>query len=786
MFYKILQKKEKLMILTEISISNVGPHSGVFTRQLPACGTIAVLGVNGSGKSTVINSIYAALTNDFKRLAPKKLDAVNNAMEEGGKSYIQLRGSHRGVDFTLVRGLQGKRSSLIIGDKKFTKESEINEVTEHTLGLNKQVIDKYVFVDQWQMFSFLSASSSERSKTFQYLCGIDKTISIHKACQDFISRHKHTEVIDNSPELIEQIQEIDKKISEIDEKLFENQVQAPDHRIQELQQIISDGEVQKGEKAEILRQKKLVSEFFSAKQDAVKERDLVKERLNQIMWKFPDQEKDLVLKFISSKGFEEISLKDSQFPGKLDNFLNEPRNSNLNLEDYIGQYDAEVLAIKKYVENVQEQEKCKSEISKIDKNLMITQQDQIADLDKQMAVLYDNNRIIIEFLDNHKDLADGFDSECPTCQQPVSAEFVRAQQAEHDKLNREAVDFQIQKEKLQQSLRKSKRELAELEERLKLVSVNLHHHELQSIRESELAASGHFESLPKFFGRLAVPVPAREDFIAILQSWEKLRNLREQIKKCKLAGSQALESRDQKIEILEVQLSDVAKELTSREKALATKEEVSDISIISANQELEDIRFKLENQRSLKASREVALSLRAKPEGVLAGLKDKLESVARLRNLTGTVEEVAAVFHWNSLPKLVAQQNLQLLVGDINKNLELFDDPFRVEASDDLQFDVFFDGASGIAGPVKASLLSGGQKVVLALAFRAALDSLFGHNTGILCLDEPAAGLDEANRSGFRRALREIGQKVGSNRQIFVVTHDQLLADSCDYSVVVN
>ena len=113
----------------------------------------------------------------------------------------------------------------------------------------------------------------------------------------------------------------------------------------------------------------------------MKERDLVKERLNQIMWKFPDQEKDLVLKFISSKGFEEISLKDSHFPGKLDNFLNEPRNSNLNLEDYIGQYDAEVLAIKKYVENVQEQEKCKSEISKIDKNLMITQQDQIADLD---------------------------------------------------------------------------------------------------------------------------------------------------------------------------------------------------------------------------------------------------------------------------------------------------------------------------------------------------------------------------------------------------------------------
>ncbi len=772
------------MIITEISISNVGPHRGVLTRQLPPCGTIAVLGVNGAGKSTVINSIYAALTNDFKRLASKKLDAVNNAMEEGGKSYIELSGKHRGVEFTLVRGLKGRRSSLVIGGKKFTKESEINEVTEHTLGLNKQVIDKYVFVDQWQMFSFLSSSSSERSKTFQYLCGIDKTISIHKACQDFINRHKHTEVIDNSPELIEQIRRIDEKIAEIDAELFENQVQGVDHRVRELQQIISNWTAQQEEKSEIIRQREFVEKSSRAKEVTTLERDQVKERLDKILEKIPKKVEESTEKFFDIVVASNPTANES-FAVSLDEFLNEPRNSRFTLESYVVQYDDEILKIKEYVSNTQEKVRCEEEISKFDENLMLSQASQIANLDKKMEVLFHRNNIIIEFLETHQDLADGFDSECPTCQQPVSVEFVRAQRAEHEKLKQEMVDFQFDKEELETNLRKSKREMAEFEDQLKSVSEKLIQFELQRKREVELADLGHFESLPKFFAKYC-PVPARENLINILRAWEELQNLREKLRKCEGFKAQELASRDKTVKLLEDQVSSAVEDLSRLEEALAAKDEVSETSFVGATQELEDIRFKLANQKSLKANREVAVSLRANPERVLAGLKDKLESVARFRNLTGTVEKVSSVFHWNSLPKLVAQQNLKLLVGDINKNLELFDDPFRVEASEDLQFDVFFDGSSDIAKPVKASSLSGGQKVVLALAFRVALDSLFGHNTGILCLDEPAAGLDESNRSGFRRALREIGQKVGSSRQILVVTHDKLLADSCDFRLVIN
>jgi exonuclease SbcC len=90
-----------------------------------------------------------------------------------------------------------------------------------------------------------------------------------------------------------------------------------------------------------------------------------------------------------------------------------------------------------------------------------------------------------------------------------------------------------------------------------------------------------------------------------------------------------------------------------------------------------------------------------------------------------------------------------------------------VEADQDLTFKVFFSGQL----PVKARQLSGGQKVILAIAFRAALDRVFGHDTGMMYLDEPTAGLDADNVKYFHEALQKLAEKSGTDRQLVVITH---------------
>jgi DNA repair protein RAD50 len=183
-------------------------------------------------------------------------------------------------------------------------------------------------------------------------------------------------------------------------------------------------------------------------------------------------------------------------------------------------------------------------------------------------------------------------------------------------------------------------------------------------------------------------------------------------------------------------------------------------------------------QKSVGAFQEAKRSwLRTKQS--LEQLTAKMAEREKVRKLLDTVSSAGDVFHWNNLPKIVSQSNLQLLVGDINANLQMFNDPFYVEADADLTFNVFFAGQE----PVKAKQLSGGQKVLLSIAFRAALDRVFGHNIGMMFLDEPTSGLDADNVSFFQEALQQLAKKVGEDHQLIVITHVQELGKVFDQLV---
>jgi DNA repair exonuclease SbcCD ATPase subunit len=132
------------------------------------------------------------------------------------------------------------------------------------------------------------------------------------------------------------------------------------------------------------------------------------------------------------------------------------------------------------------------------------------------------------------------------------------------------------------------------------------------------------------------------------------------------------------------------------------------------------------------------------------------------------------------LPRQIHQLALRRLEKDVNRTLEQFESTFRVRTGEDLGYMChFFDGTV-----MEDRRISGGQQVVLALAFRWALNSQFANQIGMLVLDEPTAYIDRRHLSLLETTLRRLGAAAKSRGcQVFVITHEASLRGAFDQVV---
>jgi exonuclease SbcC len=168
-------------------------------------------------------------------------------------------------------------------------------------------------------------------------------------------------------------------------------------------------------------------------------------------------------------------------------------------------------------------------------------------------------------------------------------------------------------------------------------------------------------------------------------------------------------------------------------------------------------------------------------EALLAEARAAHARAARAEELARHLGELREVFHRDGLARDVAEGYVAAIrdgTADqpgVNDLLASFDAPFRAADFVDWRYRVRL--ASGKEH--SALRLSDGQKVLLALAFRVVVNSLFARELGLLCLDEPTAGLDEDNRACLDTALgrlRELSKSRGL--QVILVTHDRDVSTS--------
>jgi DNA repair exonuclease SbcCD ATPase subunit len=157
----------------------------------------------------------------------------------------------------------------------------------------------------------------------------------------------------------------------------------------------------------------------------------------------------------------------------------------------------------------------------------------------------------------------------------------------------------------------------------------------------------------------------------------------------------------------------------------------------------------------------------------IATTRDMELQAALLREWSDTA--VAAKDALKLAPRIVAKRNLQRLELAVNELLQIFGVDFLVRSSaDDSPTFVaeFFDGRKQ-----PAKRLSYGQKTVLALAFRVAVNALFAEQIGLLALDEPTAYLDQQRIKALAPVLERLRElSTARGLQCLMVTHETSLS----------
>ena len=194
-------------------------------------------------------------------------------------------------------------------------------------------------------------------------------------------------------------------------------------------------------------------------------------------------------------------------------------------------------------------------------------------------------------------------------------------------------------------------------------------------------------------------------------------------------------------------------------------------AVETARKTLADKTSRLMQRSQLLGSRAGALQVEATCQKQLQdGLA--IAAAAELRTkVRAELEETRAALHRDALPKALTDWHLRNLGVATNSVLATFGTKFQLHSDGPLSYSATFsDGRVQ-----RASRLSGGESVMMGLAFRIAVNSRFAGNLGLLCLDEPTAYLDRDNLGCLALALdclRSFSQTHGL--QTILITHENV------------
>lgn len=682
-------------------------------------GMTAIIGPNGSGKSNIMDALRFAMTGENPYSGTKQAN-ISYLAPPTERSYVELVFSHGSIRVTVrrnIRPVKPTATMVIENGETIEGDTEVTRRIEQILDVTTKTLNDIVIVAQREIFSFLDEQPAKRAELFQRLYKTEIAGELYKVIGD----HMKTVVIPSAG---------------VDFDDLQRQFQASSTRVSQLQQQLAAFPAE----ADLQKQRDTYLLVLSQSADVISGQQQLHQLDNRISDLSSaatkvrtDMDKaitDRSVVLAASTGNKE-SANDARV--KLAT-LQQSRQNHQVRENTVKRIDARRFSITEHERTAPQ----KPENYVID----------MAAITKVREELFVNYSRIKQFVGSIK----GDTVECPTCFTPAT--------------------------QLRPKWEEASKQLPEVVNQLKLMDAAIaatnnynqavqHHEQLKSqLHNLLMSEEKQLESLPP-----VVLADLNEAELNQTLTLEKtyadgLADMDRFIAEL----SRSIANYDGQLTTLQTQRTELKQKLGTLPTHAA--DYVTAVRTDFANIE-QVIHSRLTTSMYLLTESQNVTNLTQQVQQVSA----IVEEAAMLRAWHAHCQAMRDVVHKDAAPRFVAQRNLQRLQTKMNEYLRAFNSDLQVEADEGLTFQTFIP--DGTKQP--AERLSEGQQVVLAVAFRLAINLAIASNIGALYLDEPTAYLDENHIRGFEPVLRQLHDFTQSRGlQVIIVTHERSLAPLFD------
>ncbi|KKN73529.1 hypothetical protein LCGC14_0399710 [marine sediment metagenome] len=684
-------------------------------------GITGILGPNGVGKSNAIKAVRFALIGDSGNAGTKVDDLNWQAAAAGESGAVELVFEQSGTEGKIKRFVNNARASLKFGEIKANSVSAVNRHMGTILGIPERTLKDIVFVMQGAIESILFERPADRAKKFQGLFGTESA----ERLRDFLLQEVNKLPTADVDERVERLQkELDVDVDPPLRELTKKQASVA-AALKGFDRDAREAVIAKFETAVQIGQQltELNERIIMLTTNVTPEVAHVAELQQQA----DDAEKET----------SQLTSRADEARAKLSN-LDAARRAHETYEQLRG--EAEKL------EDVLRQPVPMS--PGIDREKLEAGFEAL----HSMKVTLEPKRSFVETFKGGQGTV-----QCPTCLQDVHEADQLAAQFEAE-VAQKTTEFAA----VDQQLREGSSALVEYERDVELdcARKDTARERLQSVHGT-LSTLGVTTYDGAEAGALQIVV---DDFSGKLMV---LKNVRDELSRLQVE----LARKKSECRTLEERQCSLREQLQDRPTADQYKRAKDGLEMVaSAEAELGNIEGQLYQLRNRRGAILKELEL----------LKQQTEKTEAVKKYKDLCERARTLFHRDCLPLTVTRAFLASLNVKIQEYLTLFGAPFSCQIKDDLTVSCNFPGG----GEQSAERLSGGQRVVLGIAFRFAVYQLFAADLGFMVLDEPTAFLDDDRVQSVVEVMQSVRRYVHqTGMQLIVVTHEVELVAAFDHTV---
>lgn len=712
-------------------------------------GTNVLVGVMGSGKSSVMDAISFALFGTFPNLQARKVKLDDIIMKKPVKknhAKVTLTFEYNGDEFTVSRKIERGRGTTEVtlrknGSLVEVSAARVNEFLNNLLKIDYDLFSRAIYSEQNKIDYFLQIPKGQRKQKIDELLRINRYEDARKNLVTLIKR------------LEDRLEEKKRGLKPVDEE----EIKKLEQEVHELKKQIKRNALRIKETEEIVTFKK--KEFSKMEEQKRKYHELSRE-LERILGRIQSVEDRIKGVKIRENIEELVNLKKQEL------------NEAMKTKEEIGKLQHQLKTKKElYEKNQRKIEELKKEFTEIDENTEIRKkkiEDEIEELNKRKIVLKSRIEALNSKINEiNESLTKLVGDKCPVCGAELTSEKKETitlqkkkeiQKAEHEKNTCLAEINKIEKRINELSLEKR-----ELEELLKNIEKNsLIKAQIKDIETENNKLSTEMSEIKKKLESIVFEEPEK-----IMKELEALN--KELEAKHMLDELNFLKERKT---FLEKEISEIHYSEEDMNKLL---NEMKALEIEAGR-----IKAKLETLRLLLGEKEKHLNelleMKRTYEREFKAIEKLSEYITSFKILESVLRSVQVEIR-NEFTK-----TLNTALHDLWNNFYPYGDYISLKLGVDEDGDYILQVQENSGNWINVEgIISGGERSSACLCLRIAMALVLTQNLSWIILDEPTHNIDKNGIRELARILREHLPQIVE--QIFVITHEDELENAATGSL---